>query len=148
MTATRYCTLEVGELLVGIEVDRVREILVDPEITPMPLAPPGVLGLLNRRGEIVTVFDARVRLGTGLGSECGSDVVPHTHAIVSIDGETVSLAADGEGEVIEVDAAAVQAVPETVAGSLRRMLSGIAPLGDGRLMLTLRSDRAPGEGLP
>ena len=143
MTTRRYCTLEIGGLLAGIEVDRVREILVEPEITPVPLAPSGVLGLLNRRGEIITVLDARVRLGIGPPS----GAVPDTHAIVSIDGETVSLAVDAEGEVIEVDATAVQAVPETVPGSLRRRLNGIVELGDGRLMVTLSTEPTTAETL-
>jgi len=59
----QYCSFIVGELLVGIEVDRVREILTDQEVTPVPLAPTSVLGLLNLRGELMTVVDARRRLG-------------------------------------------------------------------------------------
>jgi chemotaxis signal transduction protein len=55
MTVTGYCTLTVGDLLVGVEVGQVREVLIDPEITPLPFAPAGVLGLLSRRGEIVAV---------------------------------------------------------------------------------------------
>ncbi len=138
--SARYCTLHVGDLLVGIPVDRVQEILVEPEITPVPLAPAGVLGLISRRGEIVTVFDARFRLGTP-----GAGAAPGTHAIVRLDGETVSLAVDGEGEVVEVDAASVQEVPETVPFALRRLLDGVVELPGGRLMVALRAEDATAE---
>ena len=58
-----YCTFRVGGLLVGVDVERVQEVLHDPELTPVPLAHESVVGLLNLRGQIVTAIDARRRLG-------------------------------------------------------------------------------------
>jgi purine-binding chemotaxis protein CheW len=138
----RYCTFAVGSLLVGIDVDRVREIVIEPEIVPVPFAPPGVLGLINRRGEIITAIDARVRFG---GDATVGGPVPETHVILRVDGETISLAVEAEGDVIEVDPALLQPVPETVSAALRRLLRGVAPLPDGRLMVDLRAERAVAE---
>jgi purine-binding chemotaxis protein CheW len=141
MTA-RCCSFEVGELLVGIEVDRVREVILQPAVTPVPLAGPGVLGLLSRRGEIVTVLDARTRLGLAAGAGgTGGVVTPAVHVVVGLDGETVSLAVDREGDVVEVDFAARQPVPETVPLALRRLLDGVVELDDGRLMVMLAAER-------
>jgi purine-binding chemotaxis protein CheW len=139
MTATRqYCTFAVGELRVGIEVERVREVLSEPDVTPVPMAPAGVLGLLNLRGEIVTVIDARRRLqvADGGGAPSGG-----AHVIVPTEGETISLLVDSEEEVAELDEAAIQPVPDTVNGEVRRLLTGIYELGSGPLLLVLDVDR-------
>jgi purine-binding chemotaxis protein CheW len=144
MTASaRYCTFTVGTLLVGVEVDRVREIVIAPRIVPVPLASAGVLGLINRRGEIVTALDARVRFGTD-----ATGPAPETHVIVGLDGETVSFAVDGEGEVVEIAPESVHPVPETVPAPLRRLLRGVAELPDGRLMVDLRAERTVAEATP
>ena len=64
MTATRqFATFSLDGLLFGIEVGRIQEVLSYQEMTPVPLAPPAVLGLINLRGQIVAAVDLRRRLG-------------------------------------------------------------------------------------
>jgi purine-binding chemotaxis protein CheW len=137
-TGKQYCSFTVGELLVGIEVDRVREILADQKVTPVPLATSSVLGLLNLRGELMTVVDARRRLGLG-EREAGQ---PAAHVIVLTGGEALSLVVDAENEVVEVDPTTAQDVPETVRSEVRTLLSEIYELADGTLLLALDPDRA------
>jgi purine-binding chemotaxis protein CheW len=137
MTDAQYCTFAVGGLVIGLEVQRVREVLSQPEVTPVPLAPPGVVGLLNLRGEIVTVIDARHRLGLparGPDQDC-------SHVIVPTEGEVISLVVDSEGEVAELDPATAQPVPETIRPEIRRLLSSIFELSSGPLLLVLDADR-------
>jgi len=134
----QYCSFIVGELLVGIEVDRVREILTDQEVTPVPLAPTSVLGLLNLRGELMTVVDARRRLG--LHERDGDQ--PAAHVIVVTGGEALSLVFDAEKEVVEVDPATARDVPEIIPSEIRTLLSEIYELADSTLLLALDPDRA------
>ena len=54
-----YASCGVGHLLVGVDVDAVQEVTAGGEVTPVPLAPPVVSGLLNLRGQIVTAIDLR-----------------------------------------------------------------------------------------
>jgi purine-binding chemotaxis protein CheW len=133
----QYCSFTVDELLIGIEVERVREILTDQEVTPVPLASTSVLGLLNLRGELMTVIDARRRLGLREG-----DGGQAAHVIVLTAGEAVSLVVDAENEVVDVDPATAQDVPETVRPEVRTLLSEIYELADGTLLLALDADRA------
>jgi purine-binding chemotaxis protein CheW len=62
LTQEQYCTFELGDLLLGIEVSRVQEVLRGLPVTPVPLAPAEVTGLMNLRGQIVLVIDLRRRL--------------------------------------------------------------------------------------
>jgi len=59
----RFCTFYVGELFLGIEVEKIQEVIRYHEMTDVPTAPPEVRGLINLRGQIVTAIDARVHLG-------------------------------------------------------------------------------------
>jgi purine-binding chemotaxis protein CheW len=131
-----FCTFRVGGLLVGVDIERVQEVLHDPHLTPVPLAEDSVLGLLNLRGQIVTAIDTRRRLGLEeRGPEAGA-----THVIVRGHAEAVSLVVDVEDEVVEVDAQSVDDVPESLSSTVRDLLSGIHQL-DAGLLLVLDIDR-------
>lgn len=132
-----YCTFRVGELLIGVDVERVQEVLYDPELTPVPLAHPGVVGLLNLRGQIVAALDARRRLGLPERSPGASA----THVIVRCQSEAVSLVVDADDEVVDVDVEAVDDVPESLSAHISELFTGIHQLDTG-LVLLLDADRA------
>jgi hypothetical protein len=48
--ATQLCTFYVEGLLLGVEVEKVQEVIRFQEMTPVPLAPPLIGGLINLRG--------------------------------------------------------------------------------------------------
>lgn len=138
MTPKRYCTFTVGDLRLGIEAERVREILLEQELTPVPRAHPSVLGLLNLRGRIVTAIDARHRLGLAArGPEEGI-----AHVITWGEGEAVSLVVDSEREVVEVDTGTRHQVPDTVRPEIRSLLNAVYEVDSGSLLLVLDPDRA------
>src|SRR6266849_6579396 len=61
--AAQYCTFTVAGRFFGIDVLNVQEVLRFQEVTPVPLAPGVIEGLINLRGQIVTAIDMRRRLG-------------------------------------------------------------------------------------
>lgn len=131
-----YCTFRVDGLLVGVDVDRVQEVLHEPEVTPVPLAHESVAGLLNLRGQIVTAIDARRRLG--LSERNPEERV--AHVILRCQSEAVSLIVDVEDEVVDVNHEAADDVPETLGGAVRDLLTGIHQLDKG-LLLVLDADK-------
>ena len=62
----QFCTFSVDGLFFGVEVYRVQEVIRYQEMTPVPLAPPVVKGLINLRGQIVLAIDVRRALGLDL----------------------------------------------------------------------------------
>ena len=58
-----FVTVIVGETMFGLAIDRVHDVFVPSGITPVPLAPPEIVGLLNLRGRVVTALCLRRRLG-------------------------------------------------------------------------------------
>lgn len=59
----QFVTFTIGEYLLGINVVLVREINPQINFTFVDLAPTFVCGLMNLRGQIVTILDPGIRLG-------------------------------------------------------------------------------------
>ena len=130
MADRRVCTFRLADLHVGIDIGRVREVLAAPEVTPVPLAAPAVTGLINLRGQILTVVDARARLSLPPGDGDRS-----THVIVEHAGEAVSVVVDVDDEVVDVTAEDVEPVPTTVGEPIRRCAIGSYQLSPGLLIV-------------
>ena len=47
----------------GLQLEAVREVVPDPELTRLPLAPPALLGVFNLRGQVVPLVDTGALLG-------------------------------------------------------------------------------------
>ena len=63
MSQKQFASFYLGENLFGVDVRLIREINRSTDITPVDGAPEFVRGLLNLRGQIVTVIDLRNRMG-------------------------------------------------------------------------------------
>ena len=59
----RCIAFRVGEELYAVSLGAVREVIVPPEVVPVPGAGRDVLGVINLRGSVVTVVNARVLFG-------------------------------------------------------------------------------------
>ncbi|MGD0810661.1 MAG: chemotaxis protein CheW [Acidimicrobiales bacterium] len=130
-----YCTFRLGELWIGIDVRRVQEVLRHDRMTVVPLAPPGVRGLINLRGQIVTALDLRSRLGLPTATDLAASVV------VRVGEETFSLLMDEVGEVVRPPAEDYEPVPAGVPKRVREVVLGTFKLSD-KLLLLLDLDRA------
>ena len=131
----RYCTFHLGELFLGISVTTVQEVLRSPDRTRVPLVPAVVDGLINLRGDIVTTIDLRQRLGLAPRADGGGSldvVVRHGDGVVS-------LLVDEIGDVFDADGVALEPLPPTLRGVVRRVVTGMHQVGD-RLLLVLDTD--------
>lgn len=63
MASRSFATFVLNEQLYGIEILLIREINRQLEMTPVPHAADYIRGLLNLRGQIVTILDLNKRLG-------------------------------------------------------------------------------------
>ena len=94
----QYATFYVGDLFFGVEVLQVQEVLRAQEMTRVPRADSVVEGLINLRGQIVTAFDMRERLG--LGRREGNK--PPMNVVIRSEDGAISLLVDEIGDVIEI----------------------------------------------
>ncbi len=130
--ALRFATFVVAGHYFGTDVTQVQEVLRHQAMTPVPLAPPVIEGLINLRGQIVTAIEMRQRLG--LPSR--ADGEESMNVVVRTEDGVVSLLVDEIGDVVEGEPQAFEAPPESLDPVLRSLVSGIYKL-KGRLLLVL-----------
>ena len=63
MASARACAFTLAGHRFAVDVADAREVVVFESITPLPLAPPFVLGLANLRGSVMPVVDLAPLLG-------------------------------------------------------------------------------------
>jgi len=129
-------TFHVDDLMLGVDVLRVQEVIRHQDMTPVPLAPPVIRGLINLRGQIVTAIDLRRRLGAST-SDAGR--LPMNVVVRTAD-RAVSLLVDEIGDVLEVDEQQREPVPDTLQPPARDVASGIVKL-PRQLLVVLDVDR-------
>ena len=134
--AQQFCTFHVGDLFLGIEVERVQEVIRDSDITPVPTAPPWIRGLINLRGQIVTAID----LGTRFGKTNRDDESP-TVLVLDVGSTLLSFVVDRAGDVVEVNDESFEPPPDTLKGEARRLIRGTYKLQE-RLLLVLDVEQA------
>ncbi|MFO0576428.1 MAG: chemotaxis protein CheW [Polyangia bacterium] len=139
----KVCTFRLGPHLFGIDVGAMREVLEHWVITPVPLTPPCVLGVINLRGQIMMAIDLRRRLGI-VGREAGLGQVS---LVARPTDEHVAFVVDGVGDVLEVSEDQLEPPPETLAGESRGLILAVCKLPT-QLILVLDAVRAADPGEP
>lgn len=140
--STRLVTFTVGPRLYGVDVSLVQEVLLALPRTRLPRAPRALAGLVNLRGQIVTVVDLRARLGLPVDR---ADVEHPDSSpmlvVLRLPGEPTALLVDAIGSVVDVEPTEEQPPPETLRGDDRGLVEAVHPI-PGRLLLRLDVARA------
>ena len=132
----QFSTFTVGDFFWGIDVLRVQEVLHFQRMTPIPLAPAVIEGLINLRGHIVTAVDLRRRLRLPPRPEGRSPM----NVVVRTEGGAVSLLVDEIGDVLDVDGELWESPPENLDPAIRGLIRAVYKLSD-RLLLILDAER-------
>lgn len=119
-------SFKLGDEEFGVEIGKVREILKMTGITPVPKAPPYLLGMMNLRGAIIPVLDLKKRLV----NEAAQYTEKTRILVLSITTDLSGIVVDEVKEVQRIDAAAVEPPPQVVRGIDKFYLEGVARLKD------------------
>jgi purine-binding chemotaxis protein CheW len=126
----QWVTFRLADEIYGINVMQVQEVLRVSEIAPVPGAPHYVLGIINLRGNVVTVIDTRIRLGLAT-----SEVTDSTR-IVIIEGSkhVVGILVDCVAEVVDLTMSDVESAPSVGNDESAKYIQGVASR-DGELLI-------------
>ncbi len=119
----------------GVEITKVREIILMGEITRVPQTPPYVKGLINLRSTVIPVIDLRVRFGLPEGEATADSRI----MVVNVGERTVGIVVDAVSEVFRVSRNQIAPPPPTVAQLGNEYLTGLVKL-DKRLLILLDID--------
>jgi len=117
----RFVTFYLKGFLFGLDIFSVREIHKQLEFTNVPLASEEILGLVNLRGQILTMIDTALLLKLE-----PSEVTKNSRYIIlktemkildeylTTDGDIYGLLVDKIGDVIETEASKIEGVPSNL----------------------------------
>jgi purine-binding chemotaxis protein CheW len=142
----RVLVFQVGAERYALDTERIHGVLRLAELTPLPDAPPHVVGITNIRGEIVPLFDLRLLLGRG--RQALTDLA--RVIVVGEEQPEFGLIADEASEIVDLPLHEIHAPSASVTGADREVVHGVtkdavtvlasdALCRDPRLFITTRN---------
>src|SRR5690606_1227714 len=103
----QWVTFQLENETYGINVMQVQEVLRYTEIAPVPGAPEYVLGIINLRGNVVTVIDTRSRFGLPSGDVSENSRI----VIIEAEKQVIGIMVDSVAEVVYLRSSEIDAAP-------------------------------------
>jgi len=127
----KHVSFALGDESYAINASKVNEVLRYTEITPVPGAAAFILGIINLRGNVVTVVDAR-----SVFALPARELTPNTRIIVvEIEDFIVGLLVDRVAAVVDLDEQAIEVAPQTGLEASARFIHGVYNENDEMLIL-------------
>jgi purine-binding chemotaxis protein CheW len=126
----RWVTFRLAEEIYGINVMQVQEVLRMTEVAPVPGAPHAVMGIINLRGNVVTVLDTRDLFGLPK-----QDISDQTRImIVECNKVIVGLLVDSVAEVVNIQMSDIDSAPSIGNDENSRYIQGVYS-HDGEILI-------------
>ncbi len=144
---SQYATFQLKDRMFGLDILLVREIIRVFDVTPVPRTAPHIRGILNLRGQVVTLIDLAVRLGMEPPqiSDNSHIVILKTAQELGHNGKTITgfsgttdlvgLLVDAIGDVVEADESKEEAPPANLLDADERFLRGVIKTDVGLLVM-------------
>jgi purine-binding chemotaxis protein CheW len=127
----QWVTFKLDNETYGINVMRLQEVLRYTEIAPVPGAPSYVLGIINLRGNVVTVIDTRQRFGLDT-----AEVTDNTRiVIIEADKQVVGILVDSVAEVVYLRQSEVETAPNVGNEESAKFIQGVCNKNNELLIL-------------
>ena len=140
-TVKQWVSFMLGEETYAVDVMKIQGVLRPVEITPVAGSPHFVLGVINLRGNVVTVIDARRRFNLP-SSEATNDA---RIILVEAKEQVVGVLVDRVGEVLQVSQSQIESAPNISNGEMLGNIQGVTTRGD-ELVEIIDLDKLLAEG--
>ena len=127
----QWVTFRLENESYGINVMQVQEVLRYTEIAPVPGAPPYVLGIINLRGNVVTVIDTRSRFALA-----NAETTDQTRiVIIEAENQVVGILVDAVAEVVYLRQSEIETTPNVGNDESAKFIQGVCHKNDELLIL-------------
>ncbi|MBA6289882.1 chemotaxis protein CheW [Colwellia sp. MB3u-4] len=126
----QWVTFKLDRETYGVNVMQVQEVLRYTEVAPVPGSPMYVMGIINLRGNVVTVIDTRIRFGLE------SAEINDNARIVIIEAETqvIGILVDSVAEVVYLNSSEIDVAPNVGNDESAKFIQGVSNR-DGELLI-------------
>ncbi len=131
-TSGRYLVFSLGKDEYSIPLSEVREVIALPEITPVPHSPAHFLGIMNLRGQVISVVDLRLKMGFKKLENTRETAI----VIVDVGATQLGAVVSSVNYVASFDPADIRGKPDLEKDVRADHVSGVAQK-DGKLIILL-----------
>lgn len=130
-----FLSFRLGKETFAVSVKKVLEVLQKQHITEVPDVPEYIKGVINFRGDILPICDARLKFNMNGQTD------EEKHVVIVLDLENnqqrlrIGAIADGVKDVISIEETDIKPVPEMGLKYNADFLSGMIKSGDGFIMV-------------
>ncbi|REL30238.1 chemotaxis protein CheW [Thalassotalea euphylliae] len=118
----QWVTFKLEQETYGINVMQVQEVLRYTEIAPVPGAPDYVLGIINLRGNVVTVIDTRSRFGLQ-----AAEITDNTRiVIIEAEKQVIGILVDSVAEVVYLKVSEIDVAPNVGNEESAKFIQGVS----------------------
>ena len=158
-SASQYLTFNLGDDEFALEISKVREVVDYAPVTKVPRMPEYLCGVINLRGNVVSVVDLRLKLGMGRIRKTEDTCIVIVDVLMEGDVLQVGILADSVQEVIDLDTEQIQPPPGIGTKLDTQFVRGMGKRKENDFAIILDIDRVladnrtavallPGEHLP
>ena len=127
-------TFTVGDIILGVDITHVQEINRHLDVTKVPQASPMIHGVVNLRGDVVTVLDPHMIFGLPPSERPGK----RRNLILSIGGERIGVLVDTVSDILTVRPSELTPRPSNVRSIDSRFIDSVC-LRDEKLVVVLNA---------
>ena len=127
----QWATFQLAEEYYGINVMQVMEVLRLTEIAPVPGSADYIIGIINLRGNVITVVDTRTLFG-----------LPRTEAtdntrivVIELADQVVGMLVDSVAEVIYLKQSSIERAPNVGTEESTKFIQGVSYHNDDLIIL-------------
>jgi len=132
----QYVTFRLADETYGIDVMQIQEVLRYTEIAPVPGAPDYVLGIINLRGNVVTVIDTRRRFGL-----MDAEITDASRIVVmESSSQVMGILVDSVAEVVYLKASEIETAPNVGNEESAKFIQGVCNK-NGELIILVEFDK-------
>ena len=128
---TQYIKIKMGDEMFGIDIKYIDNIVRMQSITRVPKVPAYIKGVINLRGEVIPVYNLRLKMGMQEVEETKKFRI----IIIKMDGNYVGLIVDEVREVITLQDDLVEKVYRDPNEPTQNFLLGVGKDGDNLISL-------------
>ncbi len=127
----QWATFQLADELYGINVMQVMEVLRLTEIAPVPGSQHFILGIINLRGNVITVVDTRTLFGLPKADETENSRI----IVIELVDQVVGMLVDQVAEVIYLRQSAIERPPNVGSDDTTKFIQGVSYHNDNLITL-------------
>ncbi|RZA22137.1 MAG: purine-binding chemotaxis protein CheW [Proteobacteria bacterium] len=127
----RFLAFSLGEEAYAVPLAKVREVIALGEITPIPHTPVHLKGVMNLRGQVISIVDLRTRLRMKPAEKSSETAV----IILDLHPQSLGMIVDSVNSVLALGSDKISPPPD-VEGSLQAdFIQGVARIDSGLVLI-------------